>query len=426
METIVPQHIKNMEWPTPPEQEERFREGNLKQLILQRINYIKSVFVDEGKMEVRKLSPGGYAKGIPPGESAISALATGASGNIFGGTGGSRAHFFFYSPLPDADLVVDVGVVAENARITALAAHPDGRVFGSTAALDGSSEGRIFAYIPCEYLFEAAIESCDPGEARKIMDTPPRDSVTAFVDDPCHSCGKIETLAVPVEGEGVTSLVLCKENTLLCGLSSKKGILFTYDLATGAVAQKGQADEVWNYSSALITGTDGHVYGAKSEGRIFRYNTETDRIEDTGVQAPSLKGRQLYNKVEVWAKDEFSKIIYGGTSDGLLFTFDLASMKITTLGKPVKEDRIRALTVGADGRVYGIGGEENGCAHLFCYNPETRDMRDLGMPMACVEEHWYGYQFAAAATGKWGEVYLGESDRISHLFIYFPPITPRE
>ncbi|HAH86654.1 MAG TPA: hypothetical protein DCL60_04715, partial [Armatimonadetes bacterium] len=63
METIVPQHIKNMEWPTPPEQEERFREGNLKQLILQRINYIKSVFVDEGKMEVRKLSPGGFAKG---------------------------------------------------------------------------------------------------------------------------------------------------------------------------------------------------------------------------------------------------------------------------------------------------------------------------------------------------------------------------
>jgi hypothetical protein len=414
-----------MEWPTPPEQEERFGGVNLKQLLLQRTNYVKSVFVDEGKVETRRLSPGGFAKGIPPEESAISALTAVASGNIFGGTGGRRAHLFFYSPLPDADLVTDVGVVAENARITALAAHPDGRIFGATSAQDGSS-GSVFVYTPCEYLFEAAIASCDPSEARKIMDTPPRDSVTAFVDDPCHACGKIETLAVPVEGEGVESLVLCKENTLLCGLSSKRGILFTCDLATGAVALKGQADEVWDYSPVLVTGTDGHVYGAKSEGRIFRYNTESEKIEDTGLQAPSLKGRQLYNKVEVWAKDEFSKVLYGGTSDGLLFIFDPANMKVTTLGKPVKEDHIKALTVGNDGRVYGIGGEENGCAHLFCYNPETGDMRDLGVPMACVDEHWYGYRFSAAVTGKWGEIYLGESDRISHLFIYFPPINARK
>lgn len=38
---------------------------------------------------------------------------------------------------------------------------------------------------------------------------------------------------------------------------------------------------------------------------------------------------------------------------------------------------------------------------------------------------WHGYEFDAACTGEFGEVYLGESDRIGHLFLYFPPVRKR-
>jgi len=38
---------------------------------------------------------------------------------------------------------------------------------------------------------------------------------------------------------------------------------------------------------------------------------------------------------------------------------------------------------------------------------------------------WHGYEFDAACTGEWGEIYLGESDRVSHLFLYFPPVRRR-
>ena len=53
---------------------------------------------------------------------------------------------------------------------------------------------------------------------------------------------------------------------------------------------------------------------------------------------------------------------------------------------------------------------------------ELRDLRDLGIPYVAVQNPWHGYEFDAATTGRWGEIYLGESDRISHLFIYFPPV----
>ena len=96
-----------------------------------------------------------------------------------------------------------------------------------------------------------------------------------------------------------------------------------------------------------------------------------------------------------------------------------------SLGKPVTQPRVRALTVGADRKVYGIGGDTDGMGHLFVYDPESRDLRDLGIPYAMVQNPWHGYEFSAAATGHWGEIYLGESDRISHLFIYFPPVSSR-
>ena len=111
--------------------------------------------------------------------------------------------------------------------------------------------------------------------------------------------------------------------------------------------------------------------------------------------------------------------------DGVIFVFDPEQMTIRSLGKVVAEPRCRAITVGLDGRVYGVVGEAGGMGHLFCYDPLAQELRDLGIPFATSERSWHGYEFDAACTGPNGEIYLGESDRISHLFIYFPPIRPQ-
>ena len=95
-----------------------------------------------------------------------------------------------------------------------------------------------------------------------------------------------------------------------------------------------------------------------------------------------------------------------------------------SLGKVIPQPRVRAMAVANDGRVYGTAGPPDDLNHLFVYDPEQADLRDLGIPTALVERLWHGYDFAAAATGWNGELYFGEHDRIAHLFLYFPP--PRQ
>ena len=53
--------------------------------------------------------------------------------------------------------------------------------------------------------------------------------------------------------------------------------------------------------------------------------------------------------------------------------------------------------------------------------PSTGDLRDLGLLRATLPDEWLGHEFDAILTGPNGEIYLGESDRISRLFTYFPP-----
>ena len=55
----------------------------------------------------------------------------------------------------------------------------------------------------------------------------------------------------------------------------------------------------------------------------------------------------------------------------------------------------------------------------------ARVLADLGIPYSGMDRVWHGYEFDAACTGEHGEIYLGESDRVSHLFLYFPPIRRR-
>ena len=132
----------------------------------------------------------------------------------------------------------------------------------------------------------------------------------------------------------------------------------------------------------------------------------------------------MYNRIGCLIWDDGSQCIYGGTrGDGFLFRFHPASGELISLGKPLNQLHIRCLTVAKDGRIYGIAGN-HGC-HLFRYDPGKGDLRDLGVLHAVSRRHWHGYEFDAAVTAESGKVYLGENDRISHLFVYSPADSSR-
>jgi len=418
MKNVKPLNLKDRVWPTSPHEYLRFEGEGIKKFLQLRAGYEKSAFVGEGQVQVRRLGASSFVKPIPAGESAITALVRHKNGKIYGGTSGRRAHLFFYDPSPDADVVVDAGVVGENMRITGLVA--DERIYG---AAESGDQGFLFSYSPCEVLMKD-IDTTGKG-MREIFDSPVEDQMFHSIIDPCHSVGKIEILTRIPEAEGVTGLVIDAQRKIIYGLTSKNGSFFSYSISSKTFSLKGRVDSIREFSRKLAIDSTGTIYGAASCGRIFKYSSDVGRVESTSCVIPSLKGREAYNRVDSWALDEQSGVIYGGTIDGILFEFNPPAGKIRCIGKPIDQMRVRALTVGNDGRVFGVGGEPGKCCHLFVYEPIEHQLRDLGVLLATMETPWYGYEVDCAVTGRDGEVYLGETDRISHLFIYFPPIVRR-
>ncbi len=389
------EELKKRKWPTPklPIKPEKLTE---EQRILRGImdEYTRDIYVREGKVILRPLGWKGIVKPIPPEECAITSLAKDSRGRIFGATSGRRSHLFVYDP--DLDYVEDMGVLEENCYIKhSLVVCSDEHIIAGTRSYKstGSPKGEIISCI------------IDP-------------------DDP-YSLLEVSPVTTPVKGEGIAALTIDKSKNIIYGLSSESGTFFTYDVDSGEVKLYGKVDEIGDFSDVLLVYTDGCVYGGKRCGLLYKYDPDQEKIVSV-AQIPSFRGRSMYNKVDSLALDEFTGIIYGGSTDGILFSFDPQSGEIICLGKPTPARRVRALTVGNDGVVYGISGDVNGVAHLFRYDPETRDLRDLGVLRATSQRWWHGYEFDAAITGLHGEIYLGESDRISHLFIYFPPIPKRK
>jgi hypothetical protein len=84
--------------------------------------------------------------------------------------------------------------------------------------------------------------------------------------------------------------------------------------------------------------------------------------------------------------------------------------------------RIRALTAGLDGKIYGIAGERKDICRFFCYDPDVAGYSDMGVINVDRTPYymWMGKQFDSMTTGIDGTIYIGESERKSHLFIFYP------
>lgn len=232
----------------------------------------------------------------------------------------------------------------------------------------------------------------------------------------------VECLGVPVEGEGVACMIADASGRRLWGLSDRTGTLFSLDASSGAIATHGVIDELHRFSPELILGPDERVYGCGTCGRLMRLDPIGGSIEEVDAGLPHLAGRAQYSRVGAWALDAKTGLIYAGdVADGLLSVLDVASGEARPLGKPTAQPHIRALAVASNGRVYGVAGVPGTIGHLFSYAPASGELRDLGVLTSGTERRWYGYEFDCAVAGSDGRMYFGESDRISHLFIYFPP-----
>ena len=389
--------LDNRVWPVPFNRREAFK----KHAYLYQ-QAACPVFVREGYVLAKELSVRGSDRPIPSDESAITSLARG-DGWVYGATSGRRAHVFAYCTRPFHEVVIDM---------IALKEHTDIR--------------NALAFLPASGLYAGtANPSRDDYPGGEVLRLEPLPGMGDYNQEWGSSNCQAKSLGIPVAGEGVACLIGDPQRNRLYGLSGLTGTVFSVELPGGAIHCHGPIDPMSQFSPQLILGPDGMVYGCGTVGRLMRFDPHTGAVDFTGLVLPSMAGRGQYFRIGAWAMDPVGGLIYAGDqADGVLMAIDVRVPSARLLGKPTAGPHIRALAVASDGRVYGFAGLRDTIGHLFCHDPRDGQMRDLGVIVAGTEKRWYGYEFDAAMAGDDGRIYLGESERVSHLFVYFPPLLP--
>ena len=357
--------------------------------------YDRSV-VSQVRIDLREL---GYppADVIPPDESAVRSLTVAPNGALYGATSGKRSHLFVLEPVHG--YVVPLGFLKGVATVhRSLVVSQPGDVYIGA----GGRDGHLFRYTP--------------GRARQIR-------VDAALE--------VADLGAPAAGEGIFSLAIDRARGVIYGLTAPDGEFFTYNIAGakftvhGKVAERKIPGEKFENEKAIgraiAVSKSGGVFTSGENGALFRFDADKQRLERLPVTLPSVPGREPYTRVDAWA-ESMSDTLYGGTSDGYLFRLHTKTLRIDNLGKPLNQYRIRGLVPGANGRLYGVGGDDDEMARLFSYRPETGAYEILGMVDVNRRPFysWQAYVIDSMAAGHDGTIYLGQAERKSKLYLYYP------
>jgi hypothetical protein len=350
-----------------------------------------------------------YVNAIPPDEGAITSLYVGPAGNIYGGTTGPVCHLFVFSP-----------------RLNRV--KPLGQIDGHQSihhSLTFGGDGMLYIGTGLDEIKQYPISDPVPGHGGIVIslwnDIKQRynnyEGGHLFKYDPSNNEKTRVEIGQP-----------CKlEDKRLYGLTYPDGHFFIYDLNTEKFSDKGEIYQEKVYggpnrslrsiSRALICDRTGNVYGSSDNKKLFMYDVKGSEIIKLDLEIP-----YIYIAVIEALVNDSSGTIWGGTSEGFLFKFNPYDREIINLGKPLDQMRIRALTIGPDANIYGIAGERKDKCHFFSYDPETGGYTDFGIINVDRSPYyvWSGKQFDAIVTGLDGTIYIGESERKSHLFLFYP------
>jgi len=363
----------------------------------QRDSAYDNVVVPQTRIDARDL---GYSPDdlIPDEESGITSLTLAPDGDVFGATSGTRSHLFVINSRHG--YVVPIGVIPGAKAVTqAVVVSTNGTVF-----LGVSPSGHLLEYAPKD------------------------------LDDLQIEIGKQLTVTddgVAVAGESISALAIDRKRNLIYGLTRPNGHFFKYSIDDkkfsdlGVVAknipwgEKRERDKM--ISRMLVVDADGNVFASGEDGVFYRFNRTSGTLEKLDIHAPAVPGREAHTEVDAFLLDA-SGMIYGGTSDGYLFKLDPQKLAVTNLGKPLNQYHVAGLATGEDGKIYGVGGDTSEMARMFSYDPVTGAYDVLGFIDVNRRPYytWQAYEIGAVIADRHGAIYMGEDERISRLYLFYP------
>ncbi len=335
---------------------------------------------------------------IPNGESAITALTVAPNGNLYGATSGARSHLFVLNPRHS--YIQPLGFLPDTKSVNqALAVSAAGDVY-----IGASPGGHLLKYTP-------------QNEDRQPIK----------INEACL----VTDLGQPLKGESVYALAVDRPTNAIYGLTFPNAHFFQFSIEKGEfmdfgvvarTAPEGEKFETEKMMSRmLVLDGKGNVYCSGENGSLFKFDKDRQKLEKLDLHLPAIPGREPWTRVDSFLPAD-SGAIYGGTSDGYLFRFDPEKQKMENLGKPLPQYRITGLVEGGNGKLYGVGGDEEEMARMFSYDPASGVYEILGFIDVNRRPYysWQAYVIKAMTRGLDGTIYLGSSERISKLYLFHP------
>ncbi len=334
-------------------------------------------FVREGTMVAFPTCLPGMTTPITHDECHITALDVNAEGHVYGGTSGRQAHLFGAAFHGLTGIVIDAGVVPGGAYSQAICCAESRAI----AFVNGPRGGRAVA-LPYLNLTEDFIQEW--GLDRPVL----------------------SDLGECVAGEPVVHAVWAPLVKVVAGVTTHH--VFTLDVESGQIGIAGEAPG----RGRLAIGSGGGVFGQEDGPRLWRFDVASSKIRRNAVALPTGD----WTAPLQWARDRHSGRLFTADAAGQLFSFDEME-GFRSLGKTHLAPA-GPMAATPDGRIFGFCGSE--MANLFCCDPASGRVSNLGVAAAVLERRRYGYQFGDAVTGRDGEIVFGEDDNSGHLWLYFP------
>ncbi len=401
-------------------------------------DWAKSLIKNSQRVDLRDL---GYpdVNEIPANSNAITSLITTYDGKIYGGTTGEEAYIFLFDP--------SINKVRQLGKIPGQESIHHAMVEGKDSLIYFGTGRDMFREIP---LSKGGIDEKDPIDKSLWEDilnyykdyegghlyryNPKKSNRKVKLPD---MPGEFEDLGIPLAHNSIYALAINPDISEIYGITYPDGHFFIYDVKARKFNDLGTIDpkivfhgpeRYWrSLSRALVCDDSGRVFMSGTDGVIKYYSPVSRNILTTDLKIPGdyyyIQFYQDYAVTEYFAKAP-SGLIYGGTSDGYIFSLDPYKLNLINYGKVRASRRLRCLTVGNDGKVYFMAGERSSSrpCQLYRFDPTSGGFEDLGLLIADRSPYYYwrGQQFDSMTTGKDGTIYFGESERRSHLFLYIP------
>jgi len=299
---------------------------------------------------------------------------------------------------------VDLPFLPGERSVSQLVVAPDGKVYG-TCIVSREQGPRLFRYDPQNGSLDSVGRLPDPLiQPEDLLGG----AVTAWAWDPSWMGG------------------YCLSDTGAMRFYKADGTEQELGQVAGTLAF---APTEYQVSKAIFFDAEGNVYTAGSGGAIYRYSPAEKKLEALGAWLPAVTGRESWASLDAAVLGP-DGLVYGGTFDGYLFTFDPKTLEVVNLGKPLRQRRIQGLAF-SKGKLYGIGGEDEGMPRAFAFDPKTRgfelggllraDTNGTDYPPTGIMKGEQGYIYepiGAMVTDEQGNIYIGTTGRLGNLYVW--------